>query len=189
MQSQNLLKLLCSGDVIPAARNIDDFKHALEHTKAPSVILLFGDIVSLPSLLTLAQNSKKRLFVHLDLLGGIGKDEAGIRFLARLGVTGLITTKAYLCKTAREEGMIAIQRLFLMDSDALRTGVHLVLKYKPDAVEVLPATVPVSAIKQLQEANKIPILAGGLVHTREDVESAIKNGICAISTSETSLWR
>lgn len=189
MQPYNLLKLLCSGTVIPAARNIDDFKYALEHTTAPSVILLFGDIVILPELLTMAQKFKKRLFVHLDLLGGIGKDEAGIRFLARIGVTGLITTKAYLCKTAREEGMIAIQRLFLMDSEALRTGIHLACKYKPDVVEVLPAAVPASAIKQLKEGTGLPILAGGLVHTREDVDNAIKNGICAISASQTDLWQ
>lgn len=189
MESQSLLKLLCSSKVIPAVRNIDDFKYALEHTTAPSIILLFGDIIMLPSLLALAQNFKKRLLVHLDLLDGIGKDEAGIRFLARNGVTGLITTKAYLCKAAREEGMIAIQRLFLMDSEALRTGINLARKYKPDAVEVLPAAVPASAIKQLKEGTGLPILAGGLVHTTEDVDSAIKNGISAISVSQNDLWQ
>lgn len=189
MESQNLLKLLCSSDVIPAARNIDDFKYALEHTNAPSVILLFGDIIMLPSLLTMAHSFKKRLLVHLDLLEGIGKDEAGIRFLARNGVTGLITTKAYLCKAARDDGMIAVQRLFLMDSEALRTGINLAKKYKPDAVEVLPAAVPASAIKELKDETGLPVLSGGLVHTREDIDGAIKNGISAISTSYRNLWK
>lgn len=188
MQPESLLRLLCAGSVIPAVRNIEDFKYALEKTVAPTVILLFGDILILPSLLAQAQSHKKRLLVHLDLLDGIGKDEAGIRYLARLGVNGLITTKAYLCKTAREEGMIAVQRLFLMDSEALRTGINLAKKYKPDAVEVLPAAVPASAVAQLKAGTGLPILAGGLVHTHEDVEGAIKNGICAISASQTSLW-
>lgn len=189
MLSQNLLRLLCAGPVIPAARSMEDFTFALEKTVAPSIILLFGDIITLPGLLAQAQSHKKRLLVHLDLLDGIGKDEAGIRFLARIGVNGLITTKAYLCKTAREEGMIAIQRLFLMDSEALRTGVNLARKYKPDAVEVLPAAVPASTVAQLKKEIGLPILAGGLVHTQEDVEQAIHNGVCAISTSSSNLWR
>lgn len=188
MQTESLLKLLCIDRVIPAARNIDDFKYALTKTAAPAVVLLFGDIIILPLLLAQAQNYKKRLLVHLDLLDGVGKDEAGIKFLARMGVNGLVTTKAYLCKTAREEGMISIQRLFLMDSEALRTGINLAKKYKPDAVEVLPASVPASAIKQLKDETGLPTLAGGLVHTKEDIESAVKNGICAISASDKALW-
>lgn len=188
MLPNNLLKLLCSGSVIPAARTPEDFKFALENTSGPSVIVLFGDILILPGMLAKAQSHKKRLFVHLDLIEGIGKDEAGIRFLARMGVNGLITTKAYLCKAAREEGMIAIQRLFLMDSEALRTGINLARKYKPDAVEVLPASVPDSAIKHLKAETGLPVLGGGLIHTKEDVESAIRNGICAVSVSSTELW-
>lgn len=188
MLSNNLLKLLCSGKVIPAARTVKEFKYALEKTVAPSIIMLFGDIVVLPELLAQGQNYKKRMLIHLDLLEGIGKDEAGIRFLARIGVTGLITTKAYLCKTARDEGMIAIQRLFLMDSEAMRTGINLARKYKPDAVEVLPASVPAGAVRHLSEETGLPILGGGLVHTQEDVQNAINNGLCAVSTSSTGLW-
>lgn len=188
MLSTHLLKLLCSGKVIPAARTGKEFKYALEKTAAPSIIMLFGDIVVLPELLAQGQAYKKRLLIHLDLLEGIGKDEAGIRFLARLGVTGLITTKAYLCKTARDEGMIAVQRLFLMDSEAMRTGINLVRKYQPDVVEVLPASVPASAVRRLKEETGVPVLAGGLVHTQEDIQSAIDNGICAVSTSNSSLW-
>lgn len=188
MLPHNLLKLICDGPVIPAVRTSKDFKYALEKTKAPSLILLFGDVVLLPELLSQAQEHKKRLLVHLDLLGGIGKDEAGIRFLARMGVNGLITTKAHLCKTARDEGMVAIQRLFMMDSEAMRTGINLVRKFKPDAVEVLPASVPASAVKHLSEETGLPILGGGLVHTQEDVQNAIKNGLCAVSASRNVLW-
>lgn len=188
MLPHNLLKLLCDGPVIPAVRTSKDFKYALEKTKAPSLILLFGDVVLLPELLSQAQEHKKRLLVHLDLLGGIGKDEAGIRFLSRMGVNGLITTKAHLCKTAREEGMLAIQRLFMMDSEALRTGINLARKYKPDAIEVLPASVPAGVVRQLSEETGLPVLGGGLVRTQEDVQHAIENGIYAVSASNADLW-
>lgn len=69
-----------------------------------------------------AKGTQKRIILHLDLFDGIGKDKAGIRFLARMGISAIITTKSHLCRFARDEGMIVIQRLFLMDPDSMRTG-------------------------------------------------------------------
>ncbi|VBB05451.1 glycerol-3-phosphate responsive antiterminator [Lucifera butyrica] len=188
MTHQSFLKLLCNGPVIPAPRMIEDFKFALTQTAAPSIILLFSDVNTLPGLLAQAQQHKKRLVVHLDLLDGAGKDRAGIKLLARMGVTALITTKPHLGKFAREEGMIVIQRLFLVDSEALKTGIHLVNSYKPDALEALPASIPASTVEQLARETNLPILAGGLLHTREDVANALRNGISAVSTSHRELW-
>lgn len=174
--------------IIPSARNVDDFKFALANTKAASIILLFGDIIILPSIIKEAKKYNKRVLVHLDLLGGIGKDRSGIQYLARLGVNGAITTKPQLVKFAREEGMIVIQRLFVMDSEALKSGIHLLKTSKPDAVEVLPASIPKSIIEELVKETGLPILAGGLMHTLGDVEAALKNGIQAVSTSKKELW-
>lgn len=189
MSTSNFLNLLCSaGQVIPAPRTPEDFKYAITKTDSASIILLFGDIIMLPDLLAQAQAYRKRLLVHLDLLEGIGKDEAGIRFLARLGVTGLITTKSHLCKIGREEGMLVIQRLFLLDSDALKTGLHLLHKFQPDALEVLPASIPASVVRLLAEETQLPILAGGLMHTPEDVQQSLQNGIYAVSASKRELW-
>lgn len=188
MNHQYLLSLLCGGPVIPAVRTYEDFKHVLLHISSPSVILLFGDINTLPGLLEQAQQHGKRLLLHLDLLDGVGKDKSGIKMLARLGVNSLITTKSHLAKSAREEGMLVIQRLFLMDSEALKHGIHLLQGFTPDVVEVLPATVPASAVRQLSEATGVPILGGGLVFEEEDVRQALVNGICAVSTSRRKLW-
>ena len=188
MNHQHILSLLCAGPVIPAVRKYEDLKYVLVHTPCPSVILLFGDINILPELLAQAQKHGKRLLVHLDLMDGVGKDKAGIKMLARLGVNSLITTKSYLAKCARDEGMLVIQRLFLMDSEALKHGIHLLQGFTPDAVEVLPATVPLSVVRQLSEATGVPILGGGLVFTEDDVRQALASGICAVSTSQKSLW-
>lgn len=187
MIPQGILKLLCNGPVIPAVRNPEDFKLAMEST-SPGVILLFGDINTLPGLLEQAKQHKKRLIIHLDLVEGIGKDKAGIRFLARLGVSALITTKSHLAKFAREESMIVIQRLFLMDSEALKSGIQFLRGFKPDALEVLPGSIPAAAVQELIQKTGIPILAGGLMTTPADVQQAIDNGICAVSTSRRELW-
>lgn len=186
--NKNILRLLASGPVIPAPRSVEDFKYALQHHPSPTIILLFGDINVLPGLLQQAKQYNKRILVHFDLLGGIGKDRAAVTFLSRLGVTGAITTKPALVKYAREEGMIVIQRLFLMDSESIKTGIHLLNNYKPDALEVLPACIPASVVARLKQETGLPVLGGGLLYSEEDVLHALKNGVSAVSTSRRDLW-
>ncbi len=186
--SNNVMNLICDECVIPATRTIADYKYALANTTTPGISMLFGDIITLPELLSQANEYKKRLLLHVDLLDGVGKDKVGIKYLARLGVQAIITTKPQLGKVAREEGMIVIQRLFLMDSDSVKTGINLLRNFKPDALEVLPVFVPAAVVKELFEATGLPILAGGLARSKEDVINAIRNGISAVSTSKRELW-
>jgi glycerol uptake operon antiterminator len=189
MAQKSICEILFKDSVIiPSVRNVDDFKFALGHTKSASIILLFGDIIVLPSIIQEAKKYNKRVLVHLDLIGGIGKDRSGIRYLARLGVNSAITTKPQLVKFAREEGMIVIQRLFVMDSEALKSGINLLKSCNPDAVEVMPASIPKIIIEQLVKEIGLPVLAGGLMHTLEDIETALKNGAQAVSTSKKELW-
>lgn len=185
---KSVVSLLYSNPVIPAVRTAADFKLAMTDTAAPAIILLFGDINMLPDLLTQAKQCNKRLILHIDLFEGIGKDRAGIIFLARMGVTAIITTKSQLAKHARDQGMIVIQRLFVMDSEAIKTGANLLGNFKPDALEILPASVPASVVARLQSLTGLPIFAGGLVETEEDILSAVKKGICAVSTNKKELW-
>lgn len=190
MLVQSLLKLLCTTSrVIPAVRSIEDFNFAVEKTIAPKIIVLFSDIILLPTLLEHAHHYNKGLLIHIDLLHGIGKDEAGVKFLARMGVNGLITTKSHLCRIAHEEGMLVIQRIFLTDSEAMQTGVNLLHKFKPDAVEILPASVPASIVERFKKETGLLILGGGLMSTPEDIQSALHNGFAAVSVSRRELWR
>lgn len=185
--NESLLRALCPGPVIPAARSMDDLRLAFDR-KAPGIILLFGDIVALPGLLSEAAKHHKKLIVHLDLLEGIGKDKAGIRFLARLGVQAVITTKSQLVKAAREEGMIVIQRLFMMDSDTLKNGIKIIRNVKPDAIEILPASVPPLVFQELSRETNLPVFAGGLVSSADDIRRALASGAAAVSTSSKELW-
>jgi glycerol uptake operon antiterminator len=188
LASYNIFKFLGDGHVIPAPRNYEDFKYALENSASPSIILLFGDINVLPELLAQAREYKKRILVHLDLLNGIGKDKAGVTFLARMGIEAVITTKSQLGKCAHELGMLVIHRLFLMDSQAVKTGVNLLQGYKPDALELLPASIPASVVHELAAMTGLPVLGGGLMHTKADIEQALGNGLKAVSASRRELW-
>ncbi|MBP2664840.1 MAG: glycerol-3-phosphate responsive antiterminator, GlpP, partial [Firmicutes bacterium] len=96
--------------------------------------------------------------------------------------------KTQLGKLARESGMLVIHRLFLMDSEAIKTGVNLLKGYKPDALELLPASVPATVVAELARMTGLPVLGGGLMHTKEDIEQAINNGLSAVSASKRELW-
>ena len=187
MRRNDFITILQGRSVIPAARNEADFVAAMA-TSAPMVFVLFGNIQSLPRLLEHAAARNKLPVIHLDLIEGVGRDRSGIKYLAQIGVKAVISTKQFLAKVAREEGLLCVQRLFLLDSDALKSGIELLHSFKPDALEVLPGSVPRRAIEQLAMACNIPIIAGGLIYTAEDVAAALQNGVCAISTSQRSLW-
>ena len=187
MDRYDFFRVLGKRSVIPAVRNEYDFGKALE-TSSPFIITLFGDIFSIPRLLSHAKNSGKVMLLHVDLIEGIGKDRSGIKYLAQSGIKAIISTKPNLIKLAREEGILAIQRLFLMDSEALRTGIGLLQSVKPDALEVLPGWIPSHIVDQLTKACHIPIMAGGLITTREDVQRILANGVCAVSTTKADLW-
>ena len=82
---------------------------------------------------------------------------------------------------------MTIQRLFLMDSESLRSGVKLISSAPPDLVEVLPGLVP-KAIRALRERLGLPVIAGGMVTERADVEQALAAGAAGVSSSVRELW-
>jgi len=181
-------KIVGNQPIVPAPRNIEHFRLALSSTPANSVIALFGDINELPTLVAEASKWRKRLIIHFDLCDGLGKDRAGLKLVAKLGVTAVITTKAQLVRLAQEEGLLVIQRLFLVDSESLRTGLNLLKNTRPDMLEVLPAVVPAPIIANLLTQTRLPIMAGGLLSTREEVLRVLKSGVTAVSTSRPELW-
>ena len=57
---------------------------------------------------------------------------------------------------------------------------------QPDAVEILPALVLPSVRERLP--GRFPMIAGGLVETRSELEQIIKPPVLAVSTSRVELW-
>ncbi|KXS45998.1 MULTISPECIES: glycerol-3-phosphate responsive antiterminator [unclassified Candidatus Frackibacter] len=180
--------ILVKRPVIAAVKDLSDL-HSIPEEKIAAIFVLGGDIFSLPKIVKAAVELDKLVFLHIDLMKGIGKDKYGMKYLAEeVGIDGIVTTKSYLVKEAKKYDLITIQRLFILDSSAFETGVNIIKSSKPDLVEVLPGLILPHVISDLTEALEQPIIAGGLIKNQEQLEDILKTETLAVSTSSKELW-
>lgn len=174
--------------IVPAARSWKDFE-ALLDSPFPYLVLLDSHVAQVQSVVDEARRHGKRMLIHADLIDGLKNDESAAEFLCqRVRPDGLISTRAGVITKTKQNGLIAIQRLFLLDTGALEKSIKLVEKTKPDYIEVLPGIMP-AMIKEVAERTGIPVLAGGLVRTVQDADQALEAGAVAVTTSRRELWK
>ena len=128
----------------------------------------------------------KNLFIHIDLADGIGKDKTGIEYLAQKGIDGIISTKAPLIRYANELGLTTVQRFFALDSKGVASINDMLENTKPDLIEIMPG-IASKVIKKFVCIG-IPVIAGGLIETKQELVEALSNGAEAISTGRKELW-
>ena len=172
--------------IIAATRSDAEFISAIE-SNIEIIFDLDCDIMSLSKKLKKAHENGKRLFVHVDLASGIGKDQSGIIFLKKMGIDGVISTKVNIIKLAREAGLRTVQRFFIVDSKSVQTTIEAVRSSRPDMIEIMPATVG-KVISRLCRELPIPIIAGGLIENETEAKTALDCGAAAVSTGQISLW-
>ncbi|MBF8435591.1 glycerol-3-phosphate responsive antiterminator [Halanaerobiaceae bacterium Z-7014] len=174
--------------VIAAVRNEKDLKKALK-SDVYAIVIMKISILKLDEIVKKIQDHDKLVFIHIDLMVGLGRDKEAVKYLAYNELCdGIISTKGQLVKEAMKYDLMGIQRLFLLDSEALRTGRSMLDNNSPSAIEVLPGVAAPYLIKRIDERISCPIIAGGLIRTKEEVDDLVDQGVFAISTGEKSLW-
>jgi glycerol uptake operon antiterminator len=174
--------------ILPAANSVKEFEKLMK-TPYEYIILLNSHVAQLQSLMQLANRHHKKVLLHVDLIQGLRSDEYAAEFLCQLiKPAGLISTRTPVVQIAKKKSLIAIQRIFLLDNHALNTSYRLLSSFKPDYIEVLPGVIP-HIIKEFAEKVETPILAGGLIRTREEAKEALKAGAVAVTTSSEKIWR
>ena len=113
-------------------------------------------------------------------------DVEDMKHLIDIGADGIISTHANLIRYAKELGLITVQRYFAVDSQGLSSIHEMIGSTKPDLVEILPGVVD-KVIKRFA-AERIPVIAAGLIETKAEVTSALSNGALAVSTGKKELW-
>jgi glycerol uptake operon antiterminator len=173
--------------VIPAIRHLKDLEAAFR-TEQEYVVLMNVHVAMARSLVSQAAVHGKKILLHADLIDGLKSDEHAAEFLAQeIKPSGIISTRNNVLLTAKKKGLITIQRFFLLDSLALDNSFAQIEKTKPDYVELLPGIMPV-IIKQFAGETSVPIIAGGLIRTEEDIRLALNAGAVAVTTSRKPLW-
>ena len=173
--------------IICAVRTQEDFSLAL--TSKPDIIFdLSPDILSLKDKAQRAHDCKKKLFIHIDLATGIGKDKSGIFYAKECGVDGIISTRVSMIKAARELGVFTVQRFFIVDTQSIYTTIDAVKSAKPDMIEIMPGLLS-KTLTRLSHELSIPVIAGGLIESEEEVNCALYSGAVSVSTGKHELWR
>ncbi|MFC5711386.1 glycerol-3-phosphate responsive antiterminator [Thalassorhabdus alkalitolerans] len=157
-------------------------------SKCSIAFLMMGDVMSLPNYVKALQQAGMKVFVHLDFVEGVANDRSGVRYVARQAKPeGIISTKNQVIRYGKEEGMLTIQRFFLIDKSAIDKGIQMVESSRPDAVEILPGVIP-KVINRLSEQTSLPLIAGGLIETLDEIQEALDAGAVAASCGSKKLW-
>ncbi|WP_285289117.1 glycerol-3-phosphate responsive antiterminator [Bacillus sp. ISL-41] len=174
--------------ILPACTNMKDFERFLESPYEVGVFLEMH-IAQLKHVSTMAEAHGKKMLYHMDMIHGIKSDDYSAEFICQeYKPYGLISTKSNVILKAKQKDVLAIQRIFLLDSHALEKSYKLLEKTKPDFIEVLPGIVP-QIIGEVKERVKIPLLAGGFIRSIQDVEKALDAGAEAVTTSKKECWK
>ncbi|MDQ0155057.1 glycerol-3-phosphate responsive antiterminator [Robertmurraya andreesenii] len=173
--------------ILPASGSMKEFELFLKSPFEYGVFLEMH-IAQLKNISQMAKAHNKKMIYHIDMIHGIKNDDFATEYICQeYKPYGIISTKSNVILKAKQKKVIAVQRVFMLDSHALEKSYRLIEKTQPDYIEVLPGAMP-WMIKEVKERLNTPILAGGLIRTRQDVENALKAGATAITTSKTELW-
>ena len=97
-------------------------REELDAAKQSGVKIIFDlnpGILSLEEVVREAHSCGKRIFLHMDLAEGIGKDKAGLQYVKQKKVDGVISTRVNIIKAARDVGLFTVQRFFAVDSHSI----------------------------------------------------------------------
>ena len=185
-EAAGFMGALRANPVVPAVRGPDSALEAALAGNHPAIFVLGGDIFKVLGRIG-SQGRRPRVYVNVDLVGGIAADASGLRFLSGR-VEGLISTHRHVVELAKTSGLMTIQRLFAIDSGAVERGLKLIRRAEPDFAEILTALSYCELAERYSAVLDLPVLAGGLLKTRKDISTILEAGAVGVSTSHQGLW-
>jgi glycerol uptake operon antiterminator len=184
----NIIESIKENPIVAGVRHGEDLQLALD-SGVSTVFILNTDIFNVKSVVSRVKAAGKNVLVHIDFVEGLGKDQKAIDFIAQHAKPdGILTTKSQNIKYAREIGLFAIQRFFLIDSLSFKTTIRTIQSFQPDMIEIMPAVMPGVIKNIVAETNNMPVIAGGLINTKKDIIEALNAGALGVSTGKKELW-
>lgn len=144
--------------------------------------------MTIHSIVASLKSAGKMVFVDVDLLDGFSSKPVTVDFLkAHTQVDGVLSSKSIMVKAAKTAGLLAIHRLFLVDSFSYNNVSKQVKISEPDAIMILPGCMP-RVISWVCDETELPLIAGGLVCDKDDVMGALGAGATAVASSNRGVW-
>lgn len=187
MMENKFYNKLSINPIIAAVKDINNLELAIR-SPIEVIFLLKGNICNMKEIVDQVKASEKDIYIHIDLMEGIGKDSFALQYIKNeVKPDGIITTKSNFIKIAKEMNIFCIQRLFIIDHLSLESGVQSVHAMKPDGIEIMPGIMP-RITKNIKDKVNIPIITGGLISYKEDVIQSLQAGALGVSTSKKEIW-
>lgn len=180
--------VLVDSPVIAAIKDAEGLADCLK-TECRVIFILYGNVCNIGEIVKKIKESGKMAIIHMDLVTGLSSKEVAVDFIRQsTRADGIISTKPMIVKRAKELGLLAIQRFFIIDSIALENAKRQIEIYHPDCVEIMPGVMP-KILKDIRSFVGVPVIAGGLLTDEKDVMGALSAGADAISTTNRTLWK
>ena len=177
---QELMDAIQETPVIAAVKDDDGLQNALQNENIRVVFILYGDICSIASIV-------QRIHAAGKFAIGLASKEVAVDFIrSQTEADGIISTRQSFIRRAKELGLAAILRVFLLDSISLESLGKMPANL-PDCLDILPGTMP-KILRRVCADAKVPVLTGGLIADKEDVMAALDAGATAISTTNQAVW-
>ncbi|KFE42821.1 glycerol-3-phosphate responsive antiterminator [Staphylococcus agnetis] len=174
-------------NILPAIRSMKSLEK-LTQTDYKTCVILDTHIGHLKSMMQFIHSKHLHPFIHIDLIKGMSHDEYACEYIIQsYKPKGIVSTKSKVIKKAKALGVITIFRVFIIDSHALERSISLIQRIEPDFVEVLPG-IANKVIERIYNETGVKVIAGGLISTEQEVNSAIESGASYVTTSEERLW-
>ena len=172
---QELMDAIQETPVIAAVKDDDGLQNALQNENIRVVFILYGDICNISTLVQRIHAAGKFAIVHVDLIAGLASKEVAVDFIrSQTEADGIISTRQSFIRRAKELGLAAILRVFLLDSISLESLGKMPANL-PDCLDILPGTMP-KILRRVCADAKVPVLTGGLIADKEDVMAALDAG-------------
>ena len=184
-KENRFLEAMQDSPVIAAIKDDGGLTRVLE-TECQVVFVLYGSILNIGSIVKTIKDSGRMALVHIDLIEGLSTKEVSVDYIAECTeADGILSTRVNILRHAQDLGLVTVQRFFLLDSMSLRNLTRQPLRTA--AIDIMPGVMP-SVITRLTKLVPQPVIASGLLSTKQDVIAALSAGALAVSTTQQDLW-
>ena len=189
MEKEAFIELVEANPVVAAIKDDDGLKRCLE-SDINVVFVLYGDVISIREIVHRLKKGNKTVLVHVDLISGLAPKEVSVDFIRKYTeADGIITTRRNLTEYAKSLGMNTVLRYFMIDSLVLENiKKQSKAEIQPDIIEILPAILVPDFIERIRKICKAPLMASGLVTSKQETLHALNAGAIAVSTTNQTIW-